>query len=143
LPSQLARVALILHALRDVDSDELSETTFAAAADMLEYFKSHIERVYVHLGQQRRDLVTTILAALKHQGRTKQSQFLHDVFKCTVPAVRIREALEQLESSGLVTRDVEHAPSEPATTVVVTRMSNPSVCRRSCRSVVVDGNFHG
>jgi hypothetical protein len=116
LPAHLARVALILHALREPDADELSDTTLAAAADVIDYFKLHAQRVYAHLGQQRRDLVTSILAALKKQGRMKQSEFLHAVFKRNVPADRIREALEQLEASGLTKREVEHAPGEPSTT---------------------------
>jgi hypothetical protein len=98
MPSQFARLALTLHALwsRPVE-DEVAEETFAAAADLIDYFKSHARRAYRHLARERRDMATTILAALKEHGPLKQSEFVHDVFKRNVPAERIRAALEGLE----------------------------------------------
>jgi len=44
------------------------------------------------LGKQRRDLLITVLKALKEQGPMNQRAILHDVFKRNVPAERIRAA---------------------------------------------------
>jgi hypothetical protein len=118
MPSQLARLTLTLHALWSCPvADAVSAETIAAAADLVDYFKSHARRVYRHLARERRDLVTLVLAALKEHGPLKQSEFVHDVFKRNIPAERIRATLESLEEAGLVIRDVRHDPGRPPATV--------------------------
>ena len=118
MPAQLARLALILHALRTKPvEDEVSTETLGAAADLIDYFKAHARRAYRHLARQRRDLVTAILAALKEHGPMKQSDLLHDVFKRNVPAERLRATLESLEEAGLVVREVLREPGRPPATV--------------------------
>jgi hypothetical protein len=109
-PSQLLRLMLILHALREPAPTQctVSAETFGAAADLLDYFASHARKVYRHLGQQQRGMTVKILAALKANGEMLQRDLLHDVFHGH-GGERIRAALEELEEAGLICRQTrEH-----------------------------------
>ena len=58
----------------------------------------------------------TLLQALKERGPLNQRAILHDVFQRNVSAEWLRSALEDLEESGLVTRDVRPGETgRPAT----------------------------
>ena len=117
LPAQLASLMLVLHAV-DVSQVETSVRveTLEAAADLLEYFKSHARRAYRQLGQRRRDRVLALLEGLKKRGPMNQRAILHDVFKRNVSAEWVRSALEELEESGLVVRQVVQGETgRPAT----------------------------
>ena len=58
----------------------------------------------------------TLLQALKARGPLNQRAILHDVFQRNVSAEWLRSALEDLEESGLVTRDVRPGETgRPAT----------------------------
>jgi hypothetical protein len=130
LPSQLARLALILHVVTKVASCPadassealkqavlvpLSQTTLGAAMDVLEYFKAHARRVYAELGQQQHGMAVRILQALQERGPCKQSVLLHEVFHGH-GSTQLRRTLEELEEAGLVRRYLEeHTGGRPAT----------------------------
>jgi hypothetical protein len=116
MPAQLARLALILHAVESPDSCEISEDTLARACDLIDYHKAHARLVYKHLGEQRRDGKLTILKALKEGGPLKQWDILGDVFKRNVSASLVTTWLEELEEAGLVTREIRQGGTgRPAT----------------------------
>ena len=104
LPGQLARLALILHALAEPVADELALETLEAAIRLLDYFKSHARRAYRQLGRQRKGRTLKVLAALKQWGPTPQHVLLRDVFQRNMSAGDLRATLEELEEAGLVTR---------------------------------------
>src|SRR5262249_32984346 len=116
LPAQLARLALILHALGDPRSDQVSAETLARAADLLDYFQAHARRAYQHLVQVRRDLATRILPALRERGPLTTTE-LHEVLQRNVTAERLRTTLENLEEAGLVQRETQQGEGRgrPAT----------------------------
>ncbi len=105
LPSQLARLALILHALRDMDSQQLSVETLGHACDCLEYFKGHAQRVYGLLRQQQRDVMTKILCALTPGTQLSRRDLHLQVLHGNTTANRITSTLEELEAAGLVRRE--------------------------------------
>ena len=94
----------------------ISAETLGAAADLLEYFKSHTRRAYRHLGRQRRSLTLDVYQALRTRGPLSESVLLRDVFQRNIPAEAIRKALEELEETGLAAwhRD-EQTGGRPAT----------------------------
>jgi hypothetical protein len=104
-PSQLGRLALILHGLREPEpiQADLSSETLAAAMDLLDYFASHIRKVYRHLGRRQRGMAIKILQALKDHGEMLQRDILHEVFHGH-GGERVRSMLEELEAAGLICR---------------------------------------
>lgn len=121
MPAQLARLALIFHALQaatasrvsdssdviDLSSPtvpaELSPETLGAAIGLVGYFKSHARRVRSHLGQQRRDPAVRVLEAIKAHGELSQSDLLHKVFHGR-GSERMHRTLDELEEAGIVRR---------------------------------------
>lgn len=116
MPSQFARLILILHVLRDGNEREVQAVTVGAAADLIDYFKSHARRVYRLLIHQRADLKIRLLQALKAQGPMNQRDILHHVFQRNVSASAVTQALEELEEAGLVQREARQGEvGRPAT----------------------------
>src|SRR5262249_55580125 len=115
LPSQLARIALILHVVEHGPQGVVSIRTIRAAADLIEYFKAHVRRVYGALTHQRGNRPMMILAALKQRQRMTQNE-IRDLFNRNVPADILRNDLAELEAAGLIRRerDQDH-PGRPTT----------------------------
>ncbi len=117
MPSQLCRLALILHCCAtDPISETLGADTLLAAIGLVAYFKSHARRVYRQLGKQRRDRAVVILEALKREGPMTQYEIQCQVFKNNASGGWLRETLENLVDAGLVTKE-ERRPKtgHPAT----------------------------
>jgi hypothetical protein len=115
MPSQLARLALILHIGHAVDAGVrpgamISEETLAAAVVLVDYFKDHTRAVLGELRTPRPQLEERILRGLKEHGpsmtRTLHRQVLHGAVK----ADRLKSTLESLLEDGQVT--VSDAPRE-------------------------------
>lgn len=119
MSSQLARLALILHALRNPvpEQTRLQAETLGNAGDLIDYFKSHARRVYKHLQRPQRNRQVTILQALKERGALTQSEILRDVFQRNIAAEALRSDLEELVEAGLVTREIIQGPMGRPTTV--------------------------
>lgn len=118
MPGQLARLALIVHtvdaAARNEDpDDELGETTLAAAADLVDYYKAHARRAHRRINRAKagRDLALVILAALRQGGPTTQDQIRSGMFNRNVDADQLRTSLESLEEAGLVARETGETES--------------------------------
>ena len=111
MPGQLARLALILAAVDACAAgedapDRVEDETIRAAADLVDYYKAHARRAYRRMARGRRDLAVRILAALKERGPLTQDAIYSNVLHHNTPAERVRGALEELETAGLVVRDV-------------------------------------
>jgi hypothetical protein len=133
MPAQLARLALILHAVHAAEqgADEaqalnippaISCITLAAAADLVDYFKAHARRVYQHLDRQQRDVAVRVLQALQEHGELTTSELEHKVFHGHGGA-RLHRALDELEGAGLIrryTRDGRETGGRSATVWVRT-----------------------
>lgn len=123
MPGQLARLALILHAVdaaatNEEPDDELTETTLAAAADLVDYYKAHAKRAHrrIHRAKGGRDLALVILAALRDGGPMAQEAIRSRLFQRNVDADQIRAAVETLEEAGLAAREkVQGDTGRPAT----------------------------
>jgi hypothetical protein len=114
LPAQLARLALILHAvtmvapgaadtyvetLKQAVLTPLSEKTLGAAMDLLDYFKAHARRVYHEFGQQQRGMAIRVQQELTEE--RSQGDLVHQVFHGHRTA-ELHRTLEELEAAGLI-----------------------------------------
>lgn len=104
MPSQLARLALILHALEHAEPiAEIGDATLARAMDLVDYFKGHARRVYRRLAGGKQDRKLAVLQALKEQGPLS-TRDLFDTFHRNVSAEKLHRDLEALEALGLIVR---------------------------------------
>lgn len=107
LPSQLARLALILHVGHAVDAGQtvgatVGVETLAEAIVLVDYFKEHARAVLGELRTPRPQLEERILRGLAAHGptttRNVQTAILHDAVKYD----RVKHALERLLEDGSV-----------------------------------------
>jgi hypothetical protein len=108
LPSQLARLALILHIGHAVDAAQavrpmVSAETLAEAIVLVDYFKTHTRAVLGELRQPRSQLEDRVLRGLAEHGpsttRTVQTEILANAVKYD----RVKTTLERLLEDGSVT----------------------------------------
>ena len=108
LPSQLARLTLILHIGWAVDAGQsvssvVPESTLAAACDLVEYFKEHTRAVMGELRTPRSQLEERVIRGLQEHGpsttRTVQMEILAGATKYD----RVKSTLERLLEDGDVT----------------------------------------
>lgn len=103
MPSQLLRLALILHTVSRPDSLLMELAPLEDGATLIRYFKSHAVRVYGSLGEHRRDMGSTILDAIEaNDGQITMSELLHNVFQRHQRASRIRDELSALVAKGVL-----------------------------------------
>jgi hypothetical protein len=114
LPSQLARLALILHIGYAVDAGQpvsasVGVGTLEAACDLLDYFREHARAVLGELRTPRSTLEERILAGLRLQGpsltRTIHLEILHGQVKYD----RVKATLERLLEDGQVSTEERSA----------------------------------
>lgn len=110
LPSQLARLALILHIGYAVDagltvSATIERGTLEAACDLLDYFREHARAVLGELRTPRSTLEDRVLAGLRLKGpsvtRTVHLEILHGQVKYD----RVKATMERLLEDGQVTAE--------------------------------------
>lgn len=106
LPSQLARIALILHVSKAVDRGRgvgawLSAETLGEAADMVEFFKDHAISALKTVKLSRSKLDQRILRALE-AGPCLTRELFAALGGGRIKADRLRGALEHLEEDGKV-----------------------------------------
>lgn len=117
LPSQAARLALILHCLTYPDRPaqmEVSAATLTAALDLTEYFRAHALRVLPQFGQDDarggRSLVSQVAAILDHAGGAWVARSaIRDALHRNPTADEVGEALARLAEQGRAERRVNLA----------------------------------
>lgn len=115
LPSQAARLALILHVCEPGWYMEVSAATLGAAITLTEYFKIQAQRVYLKMEGQRMSLSLRVLSILKEQGEINLRN-LYSALSGNVSADKMHSALEELRALGLADeRKVESGRGRPAT----------------------------
>ncbi|HEX3037278.1 MAG TPA: YfjI family protein [Thermodesulfobacteriota bacterium] len=92
-----ARLALILHVLRlacgETTEQNVDEFSMAGAADLIDYFKSHAERVYTHLKFSPEDKrILNAIAWIKRKGGTVTAR---EVQRYRVAEVKTSEGAKQ------------------------------------------------
>lgn len=124
LPSQLLRLALILHALKCAQQRQIDYVveadTIADAAELIEYFKAHIRRALVgarHKARALSPLARKILAAIEKDGGLTQAAITRDVLKRNASGAEVQAALKELEADGKAVphRIDSDGPGRPAT----------------------------
>lgn len=108
LPSQLARLALILHIGHAVDAGQavgavVSSETLAEAADLVDYFKEHARAALGELRTPRPQLEERVLRGLKERGPSSTRSIHLDVLHSAVKYDRLKATLERLLEDGSVT----------------------------------------
>jgi hypothetical protein len=108
MPSQLARLTLILHIGWAVDADQavqarIPEATVAAGIVLIDYFKAHARAALAELRTPRATLEDRMLKAMRDRGGMTQSVLHRDVLHRTVKPDRVKAALERLLEDGRVT----------------------------------------
>lgn len=106
LPSQLARLTLILHVARAVDAGEqvgawVPERTIADAADLVEFFKDHARSALAAVKTTRSKLDARILRALE-SGPLRTRDIFAALGGGRVKADRLKSALENLVEGGRI-----------------------------------------
>lgn len=108
LPSQLARLTLILHIAWAADAGQMPssiipEATLAAAIVLVDYFKAHVRAVMGELRTPRTRLEERIVRGLVEIGpsttRTVQTKILNEAIKYD----RVKATLEAMLEAGTVT----------------------------------------
>lgn len=108
MPSQLARLALILHIGHAVDARQsphalISEETLAQAVILVDYFKAHTRAVLGELRAPRSALEERILRGLRERPAGLTTRQVHvDVLAGSVKYDRVKATLERLLEEGLV-----------------------------------------
>ncbi len=110
LPTQLARLALILHGWtypKDPAGHRVSAETMSAAIDVAEYFRAHAHRVMAAFGSpaitKRGGLVARCYRVLaKTPGEWVRSSTLHRALGASVPATERESALQELQRMDMV-----------------------------------------
>jgi hypothetical protein len=145
MPSQLGRLALVLHAGETVapqDPDatlddviagrckthvaaELSLATLESAIRLVDYFKAHARRVHGALHRRRPDraegagpvslIRRKVLKALRDADRLSKTELLRDVLGNNVKAPDLDEVLDELEADGEIVREVVRGDGRPTT----------------------------
>jgi hypothetical protein len=114
LPNQVARLALILHAMADIDGERptLQDKTMQSAIDVAEYFRRQFRKVLPLIVRNPRaealplaGLIRQLLSDGRRWSRTQVMVALGG----RVKADQLTQALEELEISGVVIR--EQGPS--------------------------------
>lgn len=107
MPSQLARLALILHIGHAADADQrptarISEETLAKAIVLVDYFKTHTRAVLGELRAPRPQLEERILRGLQERGECMTGTLHRDVLHSAIKADRLKAMLERLLEEGLI-----------------------------------------
>lgn len=108
LPSQLARLTLILHITGAADQGIpvpawISAETLAAGADLVDYFKEHARAALAELRTPRPALEDRVLRGLRERGPSTTRTLHLDVLQSAVKYDRLKAALERLLEDGRVT----------------------------------------
>lgn len=108
MPSQLARLALILHIGHAVDAGDrpgalVSEETLASAMVLVDYFKAHTRAVLGELRAPRPQLEDRILRGLREHGPTTTRNVHQTILNASVKYDRAKSTLERLLEDGDVT----------------------------------------
>lgn len=108
LPSQLARLTLILHITHACDRGEavpawISAETLTAGADLVDYFKEHARAALAELRTPRPALEDRVLRGLRERGPSATRTLQLDVLHSAVKYDRLKSALERLLEDGKVT----------------------------------------
>jgi hypothetical protein len=110
LPSQLARLALILHIGYAVDagrsvSATIERSTLEAACDLLDYFREHARAVLGELRTPRSTLEDRILAGLKLKGPSLTRTVHLEILGGSVKYDRAKATLERMLEDGQVSAE--------------------------------------
>jgi hypothetical protein len=105
MPSQLARLALILHLGHAVDAGErpvalISEERLAGAIVLVDYFKDHTRAVLGELRTPRPQLEERILRGLRENGATTTRNVQAVILNGSVKYDRVRATLERMLEDG-------------------------------------------
>lgn len=108
LPSQLARLTLILHIGHAVDAERaptatISAATLASAADLVDYFKEHARAALGELRAPRSQLEERILRGLRERGESATRTIHLEILHSAVKYDRLKSALERMLEDGSVT----------------------------------------
>lgn len=108
LPSQLARLTLILHIGYAVDAGRtvgalVERGTLEAACDLLDYFKDHARAALGELRTPRPQLEERVLRGLREVGPSTTRSLHLDVLHSAVKYDRLKATLERLLEEGSVT----------------------------------------
>jgi hypothetical protein len=120
-PRQVARLALVLHALHHPDEPLVPVTVeiIDGAITLVEYFRSHLPLILAHLGQSSTatgsaGLVSRVAALLRAAGGAWVSRTaLHAGLGRNAPAQTLTEALAQLVEEGVVERRLVPTEGRP------------------------------
>lgn len=108
LPSQLARLTLILHITQAADRAMavpawIEAETLAAGADLVDYFKEHARAALAELRTPRPALEDRVLRGLRERGPSTTRTLHLEVLHSAVKYDRLKAALERLLEDGRVT----------------------------------------
>lgn len=108
MPSQLGRLALILHIAHAVDAGarpgaQIPEETLAGAIVLVDYFKDHTRAVLGELRTPRSQLEERILRGLREHGATTTRNVHAVLLNGSVKYDRVKNTLERMLEDGDVT----------------------------------------
>jgi hypothetical protein len=108
MPSQCARIALILHMLDGDNSSTVSAGILRRAIAIVQFFQGHARRVYAALAAEGgKDDGLRVMEHLKASGSATQTEISRKVFSGHWDAKRLNALLTDLEARGLITRRTE------------------------------------
>ncbi len=114
MPSQLARITLILHMI-DGSANFVSGETIGRAVRIVEYFKKHARKVFAELSESRGGADLRVLAALKGGVELSQTEIRRKVFRDHLSGEKLRALLYDLEERGLLKHREEITPGRSKT----------------------------
>jgi hypothetical protein len=120
-PRQVARVALVLHALHHPDAPLTPVTVelIDGAIAVIEYFRAHLPRILLQLGVREADpgsagLVSRVAALLRAaEGRWVSRTDLHARLGRNIPAREVTLALVRLEDEGTAEQRLVQTEGRP------------------------------
>lgn len=108
MPSQCARIAVILHMINGDNANTISADTLRRAIAITEYFKGQCRRVFASLSALAgKDEGLRVLEYLKEHGEVSQTEIANKVFMKHKRADDMGALLTDLESRGLIARREE------------------------------------
>jgi hypothetical protein len=117
LPNQLARITLILHALRSPNADLVTPETMDDAIRLVEYFRAHGRSVLGRLSDARpgptNSLATRVTEVLRRRADWTDLTTIHRLLDGRTRADLLRDALNVLRVAGVVESRKVPTPGRP------------------------------
>jgi hypothetical protein len=109
MPSQLARLTLILHVVWAADARQpvhgvVPEATLQAAIRLINYFKAHARATFGELRTPRSVIEERVLRGLRDGGPLTTREIHLNILRSSVKYERLKSALDRMLEDGLVTK---------------------------------------